>query len=137
MKVLFDTNVLLDIALAREPFVKASIAAWTMVAEGQEKPLLAPHSLATFYYIVRQAHGKDLAMEAVHDLLETGRVAAFDDACAQESSALAFSDFEDAMVAACALRSEADWILTRNQSDFKKSPVDCQTPEVFLSMFSK
>lgn len=133
MKIFFDTNVLLDIALAREPFVKASIAAWTMVAEGDEKPFLAPHSLATFYYIVRQAHGKALAIEAVEDLLVTGRVAAFDDACAQEATALAFPDFEDAMIAACALRSDADRILTRNLSDFKTSPVGCQTPEAFLS----
>lgn len=135
MKVLFDTNVLLDIALAREPFVKASMKAWTFVSESEEKPLIAPHSLATFFYMVRQAHGKDPANQAVEDLLLTGRVAVFDDACAHEAAALAFSDFEDAMVAACALRSDADRILTRNLPDFKMCPVACQTPEAFLSIF--
>ena len=134
MKVFFDTNVLLDIALARKPFVEASMAAWAMVVESGEKPLIAPHSLATFFYMVREAHGKDLAHQAVEDLLLTGRVAAFDDACAWEAYSLDFSDFEDAMVATCALRSEADWILTRNLPDFKMSPVGCQTPEAFLSM---
>jgi len=46
MKVFFDTNVLLDIALAREPFVKASIAAWTMVAESDD--------IDVFYVILDQ-----------------------------------------------------------------------------------
>lgn len=44
MKVFFDTNVLLDIALAREPFVHASIAAWTLVVESDEKPFLTMFS---------------------------------------------------------------------------------------------
>lgn len=41
MKVFFDTNVLLDIALARKPFVEASMAAWAMVVKSAEKPLIA------------------------------------------------------------------------------------------------
>jgi predicted nucleic acid-binding protein len=136
MKILFDTNVLLDIALARKPFVKASMKAWTMVSTGLDKPMIAPHSLATFYYMVRQAHGNPRAHEAVRDLLETGSVAAFDEQAASTALALEFSDFEDAMVAAVAVSAEAEWILTRNIRDFKKSPVPCQTPEAFVSMFS-
>ncbi len=133
MKVFFDTNVLLDIALAREPYAKASIEAWTIVAKSDEKPLIAPHSLATFSYIVGQAHGRQMAKRSVNDLLETGRVATFDDACAHHAHALGFSDFEDAMVAAAAVGSEANCILTRNLADFKRAPLLCQTPEVFLS----
>lgn len=132
MKVFFDTNVLLDIALARLPFAEASIVAWTWAAESGEKPVFAPHSLATFYYMVRQAHGNVRATEAVRDLLETGQIAEFDDVCAREAADLGFSDFEDAMVAACAAKAEAERILTRNKTDFKRSPVQCQSPEEFL-----
>jgi predicted nucleic acid-binding protein len=132
MIILFDTNVLLDIALAREPFSSASLEAWSRVSVSGEKPLLAPHSLATFDYIVRQVHGRAVAKTAVKDVLATGKVALFDDTCARDAQELAFSDFEDAMVAATAQAAQADLILTRNKKDFKHSPVPCKTPEEFL-----
>ncbi|MCC5850366.1 MAG: hypothetical protein JJU29_19950 [Verrucomicrobia bacterium] len=127
----------MDIALARKPFVQASMASWTWVAKGEDKPMVAPHSLATFYYMVRQAHGNTRAMEAVHDLLETGRVTTFDEACANNAMSLGFSDFEDAMVAAAAVSSDSELILTRNEADFKLSPVPCQTPEAFVAKLTK
>lgn len=136
MNVLFDTNVLLDIALAREPFVAASMEAWSVVALSGEKPLVAPHSLATFDYIVRQAHGRRVAAEAVRDLMSTGEIATFDDACAREALEMKFADFDDAMVAAAAQNAGADCILTRNLGDFKNSPIPCKTPEEFLATIS-
>lgn len=102
MNVVFDTKVLLDIGLARSPFVKASLEAWTRTAQGEDKPMIVPHSLATFYYLVRQAHGNGKALDAVHDLLVTGQVIPFDEH------------------------------LTRNLADFKDSPVPCELPETFL-----
>lgn len=133
MKVVFDTNVLLDIALARKPFVTSSMAVWVRTAQSEHPPMIAPHSLATFYYIVRQAHGKGRAMDAVQDLLVTGQLISFDADCAARAFELGFSDFEDAMIASAAVSVEADWILTRNMSDFKISPVPCATPEDFLN----
>lgn len=133
MKVLFDTNVLLDFALARKPFAEASLRAWSTVSCSGEKPCLAPHSLATFYYMVRQSRGNETATQSVNDLLDTGRVVGFDAETADLSRSLGFKDFEDAMVAAAAVQADAELILTRNGTDFRNSPIPFRTPEGFLA----
>lgn len=133
MGVLFDTNILLDIALSRKPFAESSFAAFQAVRASGGRPLVAPHSLATFYYIVAQSKGKTVANTATRDLIATAKIACFEHETALGALNLEIPDFEDAMVAAVALREEAQLILTRNGSDFARSPVPCQTPEEFLS----
>ena len=47
-----------------------------------------------------------------------------------------FSDFEDAVIAATALREGASYIITRNTIDFVKSPVPAMTPADFLREYN-
>jgi predicted nucleic acid-binding protein len=131
-RTLFDTNVLLDIALARPEFADESMAAFAHAVSQGQPPLIAPHSLATFYYLVRQSHGNETARRSVADLLTTSQVAEFDHDGALAAEALDFADFEDAMIAACARAAGADCIVTRNQSDFRNSPVEVCSPGGFL-----
>ena len=51
----------------------------------------------------------------------------------RRAHALAWPDFEDAVVAAAAERAECACIVTRNVKDFKKDPVAACTPEEFLA----
>lgn len=131
MRVVFDTNVLLDIALGRQPFAASSLAAFEKVREAGELPLLAPHTLATFYYMVAKSHDRARAQVAIEDLLTTAEVASFDHDAALRSSGLGMGDFEDAMVVSAAIECSADLILTRNESDFSNSPIPVQSPEAF------
>lgn len=131
MRIVFDTNVLLDIALGRQPFAAASLAAFEKVREAGELPRIAPHSLATFYYIVAQSYDGARARQAVEDLLMTAEVTNFDHEAALRSSELAMADFEDAMVVSAAVFCEAELILTRNAVDFENSPIPVQSPEEF------
>jgi predicted nucleic acid-binding protein len=50
----------------------------------------------------------------------------------QEAMKLGFADFEDAVLAATALREQADYIITGNVRDFSKSPVPAISPVAFL-----
>jgi predicted nucleic acid-binding protein len=131
IRALFDTNVLLDIALARPDFAEPSMAAYACAA-ATGLAMIAPHSLSTFYYLVRQSHGNVNALGAVADLMATGEIATFDKVCAEEAVKLGFPDFEDAMIAACAQVAGAECIVTRNLSDFRNSPVEACSPEAFL-----
>lgn len=131
MRVLFDTSVILDIALGRQPFAESSLAAFEKARADGELPLIAPHSLATFYYIVARAHGKDRARIAVDDLLMTAEVGHFDQDSALRCSEFEISDFEDAMVVSTAIECAVDCIITRNEPDFRGSPVIVKSPETF------
>ena len=44
------------------------------------------------------------------------------------------SDYEDAVMIESAVRIEADYIMTRNINDYKKSPVPVILPEEFLAL---
>lgn len=132
MHVLFDTNILLDIGLARKPFAATSLACFEAIREMGESPRIAPHSLATFYYIFAQARGTKSANVAVADLIATSEIVPFGHETAHRSLKLNFGDFDDAMVAAAAEASGMDYIVTRNENDFKKSPVPALSPEALL-----
>ncbi|MCC5805451.1 MAG: PIN domain-containing protein [Opitutales bacterium] len=132
MRALFDTNVLLDMGLARKPFAEKAVACFHEAWVAGVPPRLAPHTLATFYYIVAQARGKKRAGNAIRDLLAVSEVVRFDHDTAMRSIDLKFGDFEDAMIAAAAEASEVECIVTRNGRDFKTSPVPALSPEAFL-----
>ena len=55
----------------------------------------------------------------------------------QEAIQLQFSDFEDAVIAATAARENADFLITRNTSDFLKSNVPAISPVDFLKKYSE
>ena len=133
MRALFDTNILLDIGLARRPFAESAFACLVATREMGEPPRIAPHALATFYYIVAQARGREPANVAIRDLIATGEIVPFDHETAQRSLKLNFDDFEDAMIAATAEAAGMDCIVTRNGDDFEKSPVRALSPEAFLA----
>jgi len=97
-----------------------------------EVPGIAPHSLATFYYIVAQARGSEQADSSVRDLLATVDVVPFHHELAMRSLHLGFRDFEDAMIAASAEAVEVDCIVTRNEKDFVLSPVPALHPKAYL-----
>lgn len=132
MRALFDTNILLDIGLARQPFAEQAIACLIATREKGESPHIAPHSLATFYYIIEQSRGRHQANETIRDIISTGEIVPFNHEMAQRALKLNFGDFEDAMIAAAAEMSGMDCILTRNGDDFKKSPVPALSPQEFL-----
>lgn len=133
MRVLLDTNILLDIGLARRPFAESAFSCLVAIREMGEPPRIAPHALATFYYIVAQARGKEQAKRAIQDLIVTSEIVPFNHEMAHRSLKLNFHDFEDAMIAATAEAAGMDYIVTRNGADFKKSPVPTLSPKALLA----
>lgn len=54
----------------------------------------------------------------------------------KRAAALNFKDYEDAIQCACALRSKADYIISRNTKDFTLSKIPAITPKEFLEIFN-
>lgn len=128
MKILVDTDVLLDVALAREAFVEASAAVLKWVADGGEAAI-AWHSIANCSYPLKSG-GRNF-LEMLLNLLEVAPVSSED---ARRALALPMTDLEDAMQAAAALAWKADYIITRNLPDYRNSPVKAITPSAFLKL---
>ncbi len=136
-RVLFDTNVILDVLLDREPDVEVSAAAWAAVEAGILEGLLAAHAITTIHYLVRKELGVAKTRRIISAILRVFGVAAVDGAVIQEALQLSFSDFEDAVTAAAARLAGCDYIVTRDPKGFRGSPVRSLTPEAATPLLGK
>jgi predicted nucleic acid-binding protein len=98
-RILFDTNVILDVLLDRQPHVEASAAAWAAVEAGSAEGMLAAHAVTTIHDLVRKEMGNAKAARVLSAILKVFGVAAVDGAVIQEALQLSFADFEDAVTA--------------------------------------
>ena len=135
MRVFLDTNILVDVLLNRPAFV-ADSESLILRCEGLgAEMLVAWHGLATAYYLLKRGRTEQDALIEVDKILAWARVADCTDANARRARSLGFADFEDALQAAAAEACAADWLVTRNTSDFARSRVPVLTPSQFLQRF--
>jgi predicted nucleic acid-binding protein len=133
-KLLFDTNVVLDVLLDRQPYAQASAAIWAAVETGVSEGMLAAHAVTTIHYLIQKEKGNPRAKRIITAILRVFSVAAVDDATVREALQLPFTDFEDAVTAAAARLAGCDYIVTRDPKGFRESPVRALTPEAVMPL---
>lgn len=131
-RVLYDTNVLLDIILGRTPHVTASAAALDLVAQGKVEGYVAGHAVTTIAYLVQREKGPAEARRALLHLLSRVRVAAITDASVRSAFTMEFGDLEHAVSAASAQEAGCAVIVTRNPQHFRKSEPPALLPEALV-----
>jgi predicted nucleic acid-binding protein len=117
--LLIDTNILLDLILARAPWDTDAVLLLDAVSRGTAIGFIAAHAVTTVYYVVQRAKSRAAATTAVSDLLQLLQVVALDRADFQRALTLGLADYEDAVQVAACLRVGADALVTRNPRDFK------------------
>jgi predicted nucleic acid-binding protein len=135
-RILFDTNVVLDVLLDRQPHVEASAAAWAAVETGILEGMLAADAVTTIHYLVRKEMGAIKARRIVSALLRVFGVAAVSGAVVQEALQSPLPDFEDAVTAAAARLAGCQCIVTRDPKGFRGSPVRSLTPEAIIPLLN-
>jgi predicted nucleic acid-binding protein len=136
MRVLLDTNVLLDFLLAREPFASDARGIWLACEQGRCTGYLAAISVTNIWYIGRKSVGMEAARQHVADLLRVIEVCPVDFEVLATARDSAIADFEDAVQVAAAVASGLDAIVTRNGGHFAGSPLPILTPAEFLAQLS-
>jgi predicted nucleic acid-binding protein len=138
MKVLLDTNILLDIVEKREPYFPDSYEIFMKSAMRKIEAIVGASSVTDIYYVTKK-NCKDAgrAIGFIIDMLKIVTPVDTKAADIQEAIRLNFSDFEDAVIAATAARENTDDLITRNVDDFTKSPVPAISPADFLKKYSE
>ena len=136
-RVLADSNVALDLILARQPFAKASAELSALAETGVAEAFISAHAVTTIYYVVRRQEGAAFARQALNSLLRVFKVAAVDDVAIQEALQMPGPDFEDCVTAAAARRSGCSLIVTRDPRGFRASPVRPVTPEAAVGILRR
>ncbi|NTU42007.1 MAG: PIN domain-containing protein [Nitrospirales bacterium] len=134
MKILFDTNVVLDVLMDREPFSDTASELFSRVEDGSIRGYLCGTTITTVYYIAAKTIGSAEAREGLRKLLTLFEVAPITRAVVESALTADFNDFEDAVLHEAACHAGADAIVTRNQKDFGKSRIPVHTPTELLSI---
>lgn len=134
MKVLIDVNVVLDVLLARVPWAGDSALLLDAVERRKVTGYVAGHTITTVHYIVARNVGARKAATAVTDLLRIASVVPIEAADFAQALVFGMADFEDAVQAAAAAKIGADYVATRNEKDYRRSPVKARSPSQLLAL---
>ena len=129
MKLLIDTNIVLDVLCNRKGFVENSSKVFKLCETKKLEGYLSAISVPNIAYILR----KELSIEKLKSIIVKLNIIFSIIELKPNDLILAtdldFKDYEDALQSVCAKRIKADFIITRNTKDFKNSSIKAITPE--------
>ena len=134
MRVVLDTNVLVDFFLDRQPFAADAADLIQRAQRLEFQGVACATSFTTVDYLARKAVGAEEAKAQVAYLLSTLEVGPVNGAILRDAFESTIRDFEDAVVVESAWASNADYIVTRDLRDFDASPIPVHTPESFRKL---
>jgi len=137
MRVLFDTNIVLDVLLGRVPWHTEAAAIFQAGREGKLTAFVTTLCIANVHYVGRRLAGLERTREAVRDCMAAFDILAVDRRTLETALALPGADFEDNIQIACALQANLDGIVTRDSTGFSASPVPAFTPSELLARVAK
>lgn len=137
MKIMCDTNVIIDVLLEREPFEEDSYKILSLCEEHRLDGFVSASSVTDIFYLVRKyTHSTQLAYKAIGKLLEIVKVCSVTNNDVLTAFQKKAKDFEDCLVATCAKSIHCDYIITRNKKDFEEFDIPILTPNEFLQKLS-
>lgn len=138
MKLLIDTNVVLDVLLRREPFFKPAAEVLNLTQRDDVRAYVSASAITDIYYIAnRQMKDRAAVRALLERLLMVVSVAAVSEREIQNALGLEWVDFEDSVQYSVALLNEMDGIITRNPSDYQEANIRIWLPEQVLEVFTK
>ena len=133
MKILLDTNIVLDLLLERKPFVDFAEEIFVKIEQKKIKGFLCPTSITTIYYLLNKYLDKRRCNEAMETLLDLFDIVKVDKKILQESLKNSGIDFEDSVIYTSANFANIDTIITRDKKGFKNSKIEVLSPNEFLT----
>ena len=133
MRILVDTNIIIDALTGRVPFRGAAEQVFLIAANRTEDMYITASSVTDIYYLVRKhLHSTEQAKNVMSKLFELFYILDVTSGDCMDALASEIKDYEDAVVACCAYRSQMDYIVTRNIKDYVASKVQAILPEEWL-----
>ncbi|MGB6300747.1 MAG: PIN domain-containing protein [Rivularia sp. (in: cyanobacteria)] len=132
MKVLIDTNIIVDVALDRDPFFAASEQVLRFVEQQRIEGYISASTFSDLYYIIRKSKGHTWTIQFLQGIATFCQVATVNQATISMGLASNFKDFEDAILYGAAVLNNLDAIITRNQKDFPVTTPQILTPEQLI-----
>lgn len=137
MRVLIDTNVILDVLCKREGFYEDAAQIIRLCETDELEGFISVLTISNIVYIMRKELDTGKTRDIIEKLQLILSVADLKGEDIKTALTMNFNDFEDALQTVCALRINADYIITRNIRDFTQSAVKAIKPSEFLQEFNE
>jgi len=132
MKVLFDTNVLLDVFLERESFFEASAGAIGLAEQGKIEGWIGGTTVTTIFYLLAKELSGYKAKKYVRKILKIFNVSNISRVVLEDALESNFTDYEDSVLYQSAIHANLEAIVTRNKKDFTHSDIPVYRPTELL-----
>ena len=137
MKLLIDTNVVLDVLLQREPFCRTAAEVLNLAQRDDVREYVSASAITDIYYIAnKQLKDRAAVRNLLERLLKIVSVAAISEQEIRNALNLTWADFEDSVQYSVALLNEMDGIVTRNPDDYQEAHMRIWLPEQTLELFA-
>ena len=136
-QVLLDTNIILDIALQREPFFETAAQVFSKIDEGEIKGFLSASSVTDIYFISKKVRGREQTITFMRELIDILEILSVTKSTIIDALYSDFKDFEDAVQYCVADMNRIEMIVTRNKSDFDLSTIEVCTPEELIKKLTE
>jgi predicted nucleic acid-binding protein len=138
MKVLIDTNIVLDVLLNRQPYCQDAAKIIVLSEKEIIESYVSASAITDIYYITQKEYkNKQTAIDLIKKILEVISVATITGNNIYQALDLGWNDFEDSVQYVVGESISADYIITRNVDDFNNSTIKIVTPEQFLNILSE
>jgi predicted nucleic acid-binding protein len=133
MKVLVDTNVVLDVLLKRTQFYQDSFKIFQLVDQERIYGCLSAASITDIFYFLRKdRHNPGEVYRIMDELIDLFSVVPVSETTIAGALALRWKDFEDAVQFVAAKENGVTHIITRNKADYETQYIPCVNPAEFI-----
>jgi predicted nucleic acid-binding protein len=133
LRVLFDTNVVLDLLLARSPFDVEAVELFRHAHSGTVVSIIGATTVTTIHYLACKTIGAAMATQKVRQLVSLCEVAPVTKAVLVDALTTGLPDFEDGLLEAAAYAVNADSIVTRDKKGFIGARLPVYAPDVLVA----
>ena len=118
MRVLIDTNVVLDYLLDREPFAEAAAGVWEAHRQRRIEAYISAITPINIFYIARKLTGVDSALAVTRALISEFKIVTLNEDTLKHAINIHIKDYEGAVQISSAILSNLDAVVTRNLKDY-------------------
>ena len=134
-KIVIDINILMDFLFKRDGHEKVA-EIFKFCSKGKINGFVCAHEITTLYYFLNKATANKINIKkSISGIIKRFKVIEINEELLCKALSSEINDFEDAVIEVSSREKNADYILTRNIKDFKKSIVSAITPEELLAIF--
>jgi predicted nucleic acid-binding protein len=133
-KIFIDSDIILDVALNREPHFLPSSIILTLTENKKIYGYTSSVIISNLYYVLRKIESHKSAVKFIAQLRTIVKILPVTDEIVRLSTESKFNDFEDGLQYYCALINKVDFLITRNVKDYIKEDIKVHTPEEYIKL---